>query len=130
MSTHVKRHNRPRGKKPVEFLLPGENQKVGIVVKALGNGHVMVNVKDMPEINARVRGALAKRPLGVGTAVIIETYLNINNIIYIYPQEFMKELRKTDLLPTSSDSSEHQIMFDDNGGESSESEGAVDIDEI
>ena len=128
MSTHVKRHNRQRGKKPVEFLLPGENQKVGIVTKALGNGHVLVNIKDMPEINARVRGALAKRPIGMGTAVIVETYLNINNIIYVYPPEFMKELRKTDLLPTCSDSSEHMISFDDQAG--SESDSSVDVDEI
>lgn len=126
MSTHVKRHRRSK-KKQVEFLLPGESQYVGVITKPMGNGHFMVSVKDMPEMNARLRGSLGKKRIGPGAAVIVEVYLNVVNIIYIYPAEYMKDLKETGLLPKTQTS---LMASSDKEGEDEDEEEAFDFDEI
>lgn len=90
-------------RKQVEFMTPGEGQCVGLVLKSMGNGRYMVTTKEGREINAHVRGKLTRQRFSLGTAVIVEEYLNISNIIYIYQEIYKKQLRELDLLPNAVD---------------------------
>lgn len=117
MSKHSK-----KTKKEVEFLLPGEGQVIGIVTKSVGNMRYLVTTKETADMNCRLRGALSKVRFGSGTAVIVESYLNVNNIIYVYNPKDVKTLRDMDLLPKL------ENTFQPEGSSSAEIE--FDIDEI
>jgi translation initiation factor IF-1 len=95
----MSKNHRKNSKKNVEYLLPGENQMVGVVTKGLGNCRYLVTTTEQADINCRIRGSLAKQRMAAGSAVIIESYLNVNSIIYIYPEQYVKLLREENLLP-------------------------------
>jgi hypothetical protein len=119
--------NRHHGKRTrvIEFLLPGEGQHIGIVTKNVGNGHYMVTIQVKrdegffvnQEINARLRGTLARKKMPLNSIVIVEPYLNVNSIIYIYQEQHIKILKEDGLVPkiTSDIASSSTAEDDENG---------------
>jgi hypothetical protein len=65
----------------------------------MGNCRYLVTTKDEADINCRIKGSLAKCRMSANTPVIVQRFLNINEIVFVYTDAHKKQLKEHDLVP-------------------------------